>query len=82
MPITLTSKGRVTIPKRIREAIGLLPGTPVEFLMHDSDTVLLRPASVSGGECDASKNRFEAARGKSDVPWRNDDLIRSLRDDN
>ena len=29
--MTLTSKGQVTIPLEIREALGLLPGTRVEF---------------------------------------------------
>lgn len=29
--MTLTSKGQVTIPIEIREALGLLPGTAVEF---------------------------------------------------
>jgi AbrB family looped-hinge helix DNA binding protein len=29
--MTLTSKGQVTIPIEIREALGLLPGTRVEF---------------------------------------------------
>ena len=29
--MTLTSKGQITIPIEIREALGLLPGTEVEF---------------------------------------------------
>jgi AbrB family looped-hinge helix DNA binding protein len=33
MPTTVTAKGQVTIPKRIREALGLKPGTKVEFVL-------------------------------------------------
>lgn len=28
---TLSSKGQVTLPKAVRRALGLRPGTPVEF---------------------------------------------------
>jgi AbrB family looped-hinge helix DNA binding protein len=31
----VTSKGQVTIPKPIRDAFGLLPGTEVEFVSDD-----------------------------------------------
>lgn len=31
----ITSKGQVTIPKEIRDAFGLLPGTEVEFVSDD-----------------------------------------------
>jgi len=31
----ITSKGQVTIPKPIRDAFGLLPGTDVEFVSDD-----------------------------------------------
>ncbi len=81
MPTTLTSKGQVTIPKHVRDALGLLPGMPVEFLVHDGNAVLLRHASAVRGKRLAPKNRFEAARGKADVQWRTDDLMKLLRSD-
>ena len=31
----ITSKGQVTIPKAVRDAFGLLPGTEVEFVSDD-----------------------------------------------
>lgn len=37
---TVTSKGQITIPKEIRDALGLAPGTQVEFDYHDGVAVL------------------------------------------
>ena len=42
--MTLTSKGQVTIPQAIRERLGLLPGTAVEFDVV-GDSVRIRKAS-------------------------------------
>lgn len=40
----LTSKGQVTIPKDIRDALGLLPGRPVRFEMDADGTARIVPA--------------------------------------
>ncbi len=42
----LTSKGQVTIPQAIRERLGLLPNTEVEFEI-DGDAVRVRKARQS-----------------------------------
>ena len=34
MATTLTSKGQVTIPKQIRDALNLAPGSSVEFAVN------------------------------------------------
>jgi AbrB family looped-hinge helix DNA binding protein len=31
MAVSVTSKGQVTIPKRVREALGITPGSKVDF---------------------------------------------------
>ncbi|MDO9189253.1 MAG: AbrB/MazE/SpoVT family DNA-binding domain-containing protein, partial [Sulfurimicrobium sp.] len=72
MSTTLTSKGQVTIPKQIRDALNLVPGCSVDFAVNrDGDVVIHklppRPSSKS--------DRFEVARGKADVKWRTDDLM-------
>ncbi len=40
---TITSKGQVTIPKRIRDSLGLQPGTEVEFIVAEDGTIHVRP---------------------------------------
>ena len=37
----MTSKGRVTVPAEIRQKLGLVPGTLVDFELHE-DGILLR----------------------------------------
>ena len=81
MPTTLTSKGQVTIPKRIRDALGLLPGSPVQFAVGANGEVVLYPAKAAKGKRGAPKDRFDAVRGKADVKWRTDDLMKLLRGD-
>ncbi len=76
MTTTLTSKGQVTVPKRIRDALQLLPGTAVEFSVNSNGEVVLRPAAVRKK---ARMDRFAAVRGKADVKWRTDDLMKLLR---
>lgn len=43
---TITSKGRVTIPKVIRDAMGLRPGDRVRFVRRDDGTVVVEPETV------------------------------------
>lgn len=42
----ITSKGQVTIPKDIRDRLGLLPGTEVEFVEEDGEA---RVRKAEGG---------------------------------
>ena len=82
MSTTLTSKGQVTIPKRIRDALRLLPGTAVEFSVNaDGEVVLHPPRLPKGGRGGVRKDRFDAVRGRADVPWRTDELMKLLRSD-
>jgi antitoxin PrlF len=39
---TVTSKGQVTIPKAMRDALGIRPGAQVEFELEDSRIVIRR----------------------------------------
>ena len=81
MATTLTSKGQVTIPKRIRDAMQLVPGAPVEFSVNAAGEVVLNPARPARGARSQTRDRFDAVRGRADVPWRTDDLMKLLRAD-
>ena len=81
MSTALTSKGQVTIPKHIRDALQLVPGTPVEFTVNASGEVVLHPAVPPKGRRTRPPDRFEAVRGKADVKWRTDELMKLLRED-
>jgi AbrB family looped-hinge helix DNA binding protein len=43
MKSTLTSKGQATIPKEIRDHLGLKPGDSVKFFCHPNGTVVMLP---------------------------------------
>lgn len=43
MESALTSKGQATIPKQIREHLGLKPGDRVRFFIHPDGSVVLLP---------------------------------------
>lgn len=79
MTTTLTSKGQVTIPKQIRDALGMVPGCSVQFAVNRDGDVVIHKV---GGRASRKPDRFEAARGKADVKWRTDDLMALLRGDN
>ena len=79
MPTLLTSKGQVTIPKRIRDELGLLPGAPVEFSVNAAGEVVLHHAGPGQDAGRAPPDRFDAVRGRADVPWRTDELMKLLR---
>jgi len=78
---TLTSKGQVTIPKRIRDALRPSPGAQVQFSLNAAgEVVLQQPRPARSGRRQPA-DRFEAVRDRADVRWRTDDLMKLLRTD-
>lgn len=80
MSTTLTSKGQVTIPKQIRDALHLMPGAAVEFSVNRDGEIVLQKAGVVA-RSPRKKDRFEAVRGKADIKWHTDELMALLRGD-
>jgi len=60
MESAITSKGQATIPKEIREHLGLKPGDRVKFFYHPDGGVMLlpkRPMSALRGMLKSSRKR-------------------------
>ncbi len=76
MATTMTVKGQVTIPKKLREALQLAPGDGVNFEINREGQVVVRKA---GTRPRSARDRFDLARGKAQVKWRTDELMALLR---
>lgn len=73
---TVSSKGRVTIPKRIRDELGIERGTEVEFIIEDEGTVRVcpkQPAMDRPRDVKATLTKHdidvEALRRESKAAW-------------
>ena len=73
---TITSKGQVTIPKRIRDRLGLDAGTEIEFILDDDGTMQVRPKEPAMERLRAIKTQLaphdvdvEAMRYESKAAW-------------
>lgn len=78
MTTTLTSKGQVTVPKKIRDYLGLRPGSAVGFALGPRGEVIVRPADAA--ETPQRKGRFAKARGTLGSGKTTDELMQLLRD--
>ncbi|MEF8757387.1 MAG: AbrB/MazE/SpoVT family DNA-binding domain-containing protein [Halobacteriales archaeon] len=73
---TVTSKGQVTIPKRIRDELGLSAGTKVEFVLEGDGTIRVRPKEPALERLRGVKERLaphevdvEKMRRESKAEW-------------
>lgn len=71
----ITTKGQVTIPQHIRERLGLLPNTEVEFELRD-DVVLLRKAH---GSQRRGRTLVAHMRGRADAGLTTDEIMALTR---
>ena len=70
----MTSKGQVTIPKRIRDFLGLKPGSEVDFEYTESGKVMLKTETQ-----ERRATRFAALRGTLGPGLTGDELMRLTR---
>jgi AbrB family looped-hinge helix DNA binding protein len=57
--VTVTQKGQVTIPKPVRDRLGIKPGSKVDFEIADGGRAFLRLI----GKDPLPRNRFARVRG-------------------
>jgi len=78
MATNLTSKGQVTVPKKVREYLGLKAGAPVTFQRLDNGEIAIRAAN-GGAKPRASK--FAKFRGRATVRMKTEDILALTRGD-
>jgi antitoxin PrlF len=76
MTTNLTSKGQVTVPKTIRDYLGLKPGAAVTFERLSTGDVALR-AARSGTKPRPSK--FAKLRGRATVRMSTEEILALTR---
>lgn len=74
----LTVKGQVTIPKRVRDHLGIKPGSAVEFEVGPQGEVLLRKAGPASRRS-RRRSRFAAVRGTASVGMRTEQILALTR---
>ena len=76
MVATVTTKGQVTIPKAVRDLLGLKPGSEVEFRQTQDGRVELKPLVA-----EKPKSRFRRLRGHAGEGLSTDELLALTRGD-
>jgi antitoxin PrlF len=76
MPTNLTSKGQVTVPKKVRDYLGLKPGEPVTFERLPSGDIALRAA---GGVKKPRVSKFAKLRGRATVRMTTEEILELTR---
>lgn len=73
----VTSKGQVTIPRNVRQRLGIFPQSEVEFVI-EGNTVILRTVT---GEISRGKRLVETLRGRATVRMTTDEIMSFTRGD-
>ena len=69
----MTTKGQVTIPKRLRDYLGLRPGSEVQFQLSEHGQVVLKTRD------EPPNDRFARLRGAAKAGMTTDELMALTR---
>lgn len=72
----ITTKGQVTIPKEIRESMGLLPHTEIEFVTRRGNVYLKKKAE---GDTKRGRDLIKSMRSKATVKMTTDEIMALTR---
>lgn len=79
--VTVTSKGQVTIPKEIRDRLGIEAGQELEFTVEDADTITVRPKRPAMERLRDVRDRVTAAEPDVDLDAMRRESKRAWGDD-
>ena len=77
MATTLTRKGQVTIPKRVRDHLGIGPGSQVVFRRADDGSIVVEKAGATAPQ----PSRLASLRGHAGRGMSTDEIMALLRGD-
>ena len=72
---TVTSKGQVTIPKSVRDRLGIHPGSKIDFEVGEDGRAYLRRV----GQRRVKPSRFERMRGTATSGLTTDEIMALTR---
>ena len=75
MAVTVTSKGQVTIPKLVRDRLGINPGSKVDFEVAEDGRAFLRRV----GKRIVKPSRFERMRSTATSGLTTDEIMALTR---
>jgi len=75
MATTVTSKGQVTIPKAIRDRLGIKPGTKVAFSLGEDGRAFLQAENAVPPQT----SRFERLRGTATAKLSTNEIMALTR---
>jgi antitoxin PrlF len=76
MATTVTSKGQVTVPKKIRDYLGLKAGSAVTFERLASGEIVLRPTKSRSNR---RGSLFAKLRGRATVRMKTEEIMALTR---